>query len=84
MFPTRYRAGSIQGVVVSTLNRLSRIQTHLVILMGEMEEHGCTLHSVNEHIDDTAARIFLRFILGVVAEIEQEKALNTPIKPRPP
>jgi DNA invertase Pin-like site-specific DNA recombinase len=33
----RYRDGRIQGVVVRTLDRLSRQQTHVAILMEEME-----------------------------------------------
>jgi DNA invertase Pin-like site-specific DNA recombinase len=33
----RYRDGLIQGVVVRTLDRLSRSQTHVAILMEEME-----------------------------------------------
>ena len=49
----RYREGKIQGVVVRTLDRLSRSQSHVAILMEEMEHHGVTLHSVKEVIDET-------------------------------
>jgi site-specific DNA recombinase len=62
----RYRDGKIQGVVIRTLDRLSRSQTHVAILMEEMEHYGVTLHSVKEVIDDTP----------FVAEMEREKILD--------
>ena len=49
----RYREGKIQGVVIRTLDRLSRSQTHIAILMEEMEHYYTTLYSIKEVIDDT-------------------------------
>ena len=40
----RYRDGKIQGVVVRTLDRLSRRQVHAAILLEEMEHHGVVFH----------------------------------------
>src|SRR6266496_5750589 len=40
----RYREGKIQAVVVRTLDRLSRSQTHVAVLMEEMEFYGVQLH----------------------------------------
>ena len=37
----RYRDGKIQGVVIRTLDRLSRCQVHNAILMEEMEHYSC-------------------------------------------
>jgi|SRR5579884_2444162 DNA invertase Pin-like site-specific DNA recombinase len=38
----RYREGTVQGVVIAALDRLSRSQLHLVILIGEMAQHDTT------------------------------------------
>src|SRR5437660_4711677 len=64
----RYRDGKIQGVVIRTLDRLSRSQTHIAILMEEMEHFGIELHSVKEVIDDTPMGKFPRMVLAFVAE----------------
>src|SRR5712692_5677917 len=47
----RYRSGLIQGVVIRTLDRLSRSQVHNAILMEEMEHHEIALHCVKEVIE---------------------------------
>jgi site-specific DNA recombinase len=72
----RYRDGKIQGVVIRTLDRLSRSQTHVAILMEEMEHHNVTLHSVKEVIDDTPMGKFARMVLAFVAEMEREKIMD--------
>jgi DNA invertase Pin-like site-specific DNA recombinase len=72
----RYRDGKIQGVVIRTLDRLSRSQTHVAILMEEMEHHGVTIHSVKEVIDNTPMGKFARMVLAFVAEMEREKILD--------
>jgi site-specific DNA recombinase len=72
----RYREGQIQGVVIRTLDRLSRSQTHVAILMEEMEHYGVALHSVKEAIDDTPMGKFARMVLAFVAEMEREKILD--------
>ena len=72
----RYRDGKIQGVVIRTLDRLSRSQVHNAILMEEMEHHKITLHCVKEAIDDTPMGKFTRMILSFVAEMEREKIMD--------
>lgn len=72
----RYREGKIQGVVIRTLDRLSRSQVHNAILMEEMEHHKVTLHCVKEKIDDTPMGKFTRMILSFVAEMEREKIMD--------
>lgn len=42
----RYREGKIQGVVIRTLDRLSRNQTHIAVLLEEMEHYKVQLYSV--------------------------------------
>src|SRR5690348_3728251 len=72
----RYRDGKIQGVVIRTLDRLSRSQVHNAILMEEMEHHEVRLHCVKEAIDDTPMGKFIRMVLAFVAEMECEKILD--------
>lgn len=72
----RYREGKIQGVVIRTLDRLSRSQVHNAILMEEMEHYKITLHCVREVIDDTPMGKFTRMILSFVAEMEREKIMD--------
>lgn len=72
----RYRDGKIQGAVIRTLDRLSRSQTHVAILMEEMEHFGIELHSVKEVIDDTPMGKFARMVLAFVAEMEREKIMD--------
>jgi site-specific DNA recombinase len=72
----RYRDGKIQGVVIRTLDRLSRSQVHNAILMEEMEHHSVTLHCVKEAIGDTPMGKFTRMILSFVAEMEREKIMD--------
>lgn len=78
----RYRDGKIQGVVVRTLDRLSRQQSHVAILMEEMEHHGVTLYSVKEVIDETPMGKFARIVLAFVAEMEREKIMDRTITGR--
>ena len=72
----RYREGKIQGVVIRTLDRLSRSQVHNAILMEEMEHYKVALFCVKENIDDTPMGKFVRMVLAFVAEMEREKILD--------
>ena len=73
----RYRDGKIQGVVVRTLDRLSRRQVHAAILMEEMEHYGTTLHSATEDLaEDGSMGQFVRMVLAFVAEMEREKIMD--------
>ncbi len=73
---SRYGDGLIQGVVIRTLDRLSRSQVHNAILMEEMEHHGVTLYCIKENIDDTPMGKFIRMVLAFVAEMEREKIMD--------
>ncbi len=55
---------------------LSRSQTHVAILMEEMEHYGIILHSVKEVIDDTPMGKFARMVLAFVTEMEREEILD--------
>jgi site-specific DNA recombinase len=72
----RYCEDKIQGVVIRTLDRLSRSQVHNAILMEEMEHHNVTLYCVKENIDDTPMGKFIRMVFAFVAEMEREKIMD--------
>ncbi|HVB21922.1 MAG TPA: recombinase family protein [Ktedonobacteraceae bacterium] len=72
----RYREGKVQGVVIRTLDRLSRSQVHNAILMEEMEHYEVALYCVKEDIDDTPMGKFIRMVLAFVAEMEREKIMD--------
>jgi DNA invertase Pin-like site-specific DNA recombinase len=78
----RYREGKIQGIVIRTLDRLSRSQSHIAILMEEMDHYDITLYSVKEVIDETPMGKFARMVLAFVAEMEREKILDRTITGR--
>ena len=67
------RSGHIRVAVVYAIDRLSRDQTHLGVLIYEADEHDVKLEFVTEQLDDTPAGQFLRQALGFVASIEHEK-----------
>lgn len=69
----RYREGIIQGVAIRTLDRLSRNQTHIAVLMEEMEHHKIRLYGVKEPIDNTAMGKFVIAAFALVAEMEREE-----------
>ncbi|HEX6484666.1 MAG TPA: recombinase family protein [Ktedonobacteraceae bacterium] len=72
----RYQEGKIQGVVFRTLDRLSRKQEHVAILLEEMEYYDVEIHCVKEKIDDTPMGKIARMVLAFVAEMEREKILD--------
>ena len=65
--------GSIDVVLSYALDRLSRKQTHVAILVEEMEEHGVCLSFVTEKFEDTATGQLLRSVKAFAAEFEREK-----------
>jgi len=65
--------GLIEVVLSYALDRLSRKQTHVAILVEEMEEHGVSLDFVTEKFEDTATGQLLRSVKAFAAEFEREK-----------
>ena len=60
-------------VLSYALDRLSRKQTHVAILVEEMEERGVHLDFVTEKFEDTATGQLLRSVKAFAAEFEREK-----------
>lgn len=65
--------GLIDVVLSYALDRLSRRQTHVAILVEEMDEHGVSLDFVTEKFEDTATGQLLRSVKAFAAEFEREK-----------
>ncbi len=66
------RAGNVDAVVVSKLDRFGRSNRHLENLLGELDDLGVRFLSLSESFDSTiASGRFLRTILGGAAEFER-------------
>jgi len=68
------RAGTIEAVVVTKLDRFSRSARHLLNAVGELDDLGVVFAAVHEAFDSsTASGRMLRTLLGGVAEFEREQ-----------
>ena len=65
--------GLVDVILSHSLDRLSRKQTHVAILVEEMEENGAALSFVTEKFEDTATGQLLRSVKAFAAEFEREK-----------
>lgn len=67
------RSHAVQTVVVYAIDRLSRNQTDLAILLDEAERHRCQIACVTEPLEATAIGKFMLNARAFVAEVEREK-----------
>jgi len=67
------RRGEFGAVVVHAVDRLSRNQAHLAILLDKVEREDAHLQCVTEPLDQSAIGKFLLSGRGFVAEVEREK-----------
>jgi site-specific DNA recombinase len=67
------RQDGIDAVIVHSLDRLSRDQVHLAVLLEEFREHGVRLESVLDPVEDSPVGRFLAFARTFAAELEREK-----------
>ena len=70
------RSGGADVLLAHALDRLSRKQTHVAILVDEMERHGVGLRFVTEEFEDSAVGQFIRSAKAFVAEVEREKIVE--------
>lgn len=63
-------------LIFSRFDRLSRNQTHMVIVLEEMQRLGIRVECVFEDLDSTPQGELLRHVMGFVAEIEREKIIE--------
>ncbi len=71
-----YRRGEINCVIIRNFDRLSRDQTHFIVLLEEMKHHDVELRCVKEELDDTPMGRFARMTMGLFAEIERNKIID--------
>ncbi len=74
------RAGGVDVVLCYALDRLSRHQAHVAILMDEFERHGARLELVTETFEDSAVGRFILAAKAFAAEIEQEQRVERTIR----
>ena len=67
------RDRAIDVVIVHSLDRLSRDQVHLAVLLEEFREHGVQLCSVLDPVEDSPVGRFLALARAFAAEVEREK-----------
>jgi site-specific DNA recombinase len=72
----RYKTGQIQGVVMTTLDRLSRSQVNLVILLSEMDQYNIRLYLVKESMDESPLGRLTLLLQSFAAELDRIRALN--------
>ena len=63
-------------LIINTFDRLSRNQTHLAVLIDEMDHLKIQIACVKENFDDTPTGQFMRNALGFVAEVERQKIIE--------
>jgi site-specific DNA recombinase len=67
------RAGAVDVVLCHALDRLSRNQAHVSILMEEIDDAGASLELVTEDFEDSAVGRFLMNAKAFAAEVQREK-----------
>ena len=67
------RSGSIDAVVVYSLDRFSRDPVHGVILMQELEKHGVALEAASETVDNSEVGKLVFYIKGYAAKLDAER-----------
>ena len=70
------RTGDVDIVLAHALDRLSRKQTHVAILVEECADHGAVLDFVTENFEDTATGQLLRSVQAFAGEVEREKIME--------
>jgi site-specific DNA recombinase len=67
------RHGDVGTVIAHALDRLSRNQAHLGLILSEAEHAGVTVEFVTEKLEDTPEGRLLQSVRGFVAEVERLK-----------
>src|SRR5262249_55542644 len=71
--PALLHSNAVDVVLAYALDRLSRKQTHVAILVEEAEQTGVKFEFVTENFEDTATGQLLRSVKAFAAELEREK-----------
>lgn len=74
------RAGLVDVAVAYAVDRLSRNQAHLAILVEEITEHGARLEFVTEEFENSAVGRFILSAKAFAAEVEREKIAERSVR----
>jgi DNA invertase Pin-like site-specific DNA recombinase len=69
----RCQSGESSGIVVMSIDRVSRSQVHQIIFLQELRGYGATLYCAYERIEATPAGKALTTIMQVMDDVEREK-----------
>ena len=72
------RQGAVDVVVAYAVDRLSRDQNHIGVILSEAEQAGAQLQFVTEDFEDTASGRFILAARAYVGAVEREKMPNVP------
>ena len=67
------RQGAVDVVVAYAVDRLSRDQNHIGVILSEAEQAGAQLQFVTEDFEDTASGRFILAARAYVGAVEREK-----------
>lgn len=70
------QAGSIDGILILSLDRLSRKQAHQIILIEEFKKQNIQLIFTDQNFSDTPEDNLMFQIQGAIAEYERTKILD--------
>ncbi len=70
------RRGEADVVIAYAVDRLSRDQAHLFILVDEWERHGATAAFATEELDQSPLGKVILSLKGFAAEVEREKIIE--------
>lgn len=74
------RSRAVDVVLCHAIDRLSRNQAHLAILIEEMTDHGCRPEFVTETFEQSAVGRFLVSARAFAAELEREKIAERTVR----
>lgn len=74
------RVGDVDMVLAHALDRLSRKQTHVGILVEEFEQAGVRLELATETFEQTATGQLLRSVTAFAAEFERERIMERTLR----
>src|SRR5215211_6370047 len=70
------RTGGVDVLLCHALDRLTRNQAHLYLLLDELQGHGCALDFTTEDFADTPEGKLMLSVKGFVAEVERLKLIE--------
>ncbi len=76
------RLGNASIIVAHSLDRLTRNQAHLGVILSECDHHDADVELVTESLEDTPEGRLLQSVRGFVAEIERTKILERTLRGR--